>query len=119
MLPNFYYSYSLYHEAQAFDPTYPWPRITQLWKAVVSGVVFLVVKKWFIRNLKAYHLTRVKNIGKEPQDMTEKRANKMSKYVFSFFYFTFMTIYGYITTKDEAWMPWFLGGPAKDFTLMQ
>jgi hypothetical protein len=28
MLPNAYYSVCLYHEAQAFDPSYPWPRIT-------------------------------------------------------------------------------------------
>jgi len=43
----------------------------------------------------------------------------MGKYVFSFFYFLIVTIYGYITLKDEKWMPWFLGGTAQDFSLMQ
>jgi hypothetical protein len=85
----------------------------------VSGIFFLVTKKWVIKTLKPYHMTKVKNIGIESLETSEKRANKMSKYVFSFFYFTCMTLYGYYTTKDEKWMPWFLGGPAKDFTLMQ
>jgi len=59
-----------------------------------------------------YHLGCVKNVGKEDIGMTKKRAHKMGKYVFSLVYFIFATTYGYITTKDEKWMPWFLGGTA-------
>lgn len=118
ILPHIYYSACLYKEAQAFDPSYPWPQITELWKALVSGVFFLTAKAWVVKSTMSYHMGCVKNVGKEDIEMTKKRAHKMGKYTFSFFYFMFATTYGYITTKDERWMPWFLGGTAQDFSLM-
>merc|ERR1712166_304965 len=64
------YSASMYNVAQAVDPSFPWPQITEIWKSVVSAFVFFGTKKLVISATFDYHLTKVKNIGKEDLEMT-------------------------------------------------
>ena len=45
VVPFIYYSFSLYFAARAHRPDYPWPELTEMWKAFVSGTCFLATKK--------------------------------------------------------------------------
>merc|ERR1712086_807943 len=40
----------------------------------------------------------------------KKRSDKASKYVWMTFYYSAMSIYGYIVLKDSAWLPDYMGG---------
>ena len=48
LITHAYYSASMYNVAQAVDPSFPWPQITELWKTVVSAFVFFGTKKLVI-----------------------------------------------------------------------
>ena len=43
-IPYAYFCFSLYFKARALRPDYDWPALSELWKAAVSGVVFIAVK---------------------------------------------------------------------------
>lgn len=119
MGPHMYYSFCLYNEAQKFDPSYPWPQITELWLSVVVALCVSVFKGIVMKITYGFHRNCVKNVGIEEEDMTHKRAMKMGKYMFQFCYFILVTGYGYYTLMDEPWLHWTLGGKAEDFQLMQ
>jgi len=115
MGPHLYYSFSLYDQAQKYKPSYPWPQITELWKAVVSGVIFIVLKKGIIKYSYDFNLPYIKNQDIETKEETHRRTLKMGKYWFALGYFTFATSYGYYVLKDEPWFPYYLGGKAEGF----
>jgi hypothetical protein len=43
-----YYTFDLYVVAQEKRPEYPWAQLHELWKAVASGIFFLVAKNALI-----------------------------------------------------------------------
>jgi hypothetical protein len=108
VVPYMYYAFSMYFKARALRPDYDWPSLSELWKAAVSGVVFLMLKSFVIEHTFAFNTTICKN--QDDPEMLHLRAKKASKYVFQFCYFVFATTYGYYTLKDAVWLPWFLGG---------
>ena len=61
MGPHMYYSFTLLMEAQAYKPDYPWPQVSELWKAVVSGIVFIVIKKAIIKYAYDFNKPFIKN----------------------------------------------------------
>ena len=56
-----YYSFTLLIEAQAYKPEYPWPQATELWKAVVSGTILILIKKSMIKGLYDFNKPYIKN----------------------------------------------------------
>ena len=108
VVPFMYYSFGMYFQARAHRPDYEWPELSELWKAVVSGVLIIAYKSCVIKLFYPFNRTIAKN--QDQPDVCRLRALKASKYVFQFGYFVFASTYGYITLRDAPWMPWFLGG---------
>jgi hypothetical protein len=47
---------------------------------------------------------------KHDPELRHKRALKASKYVWMTFYYSAMSVYGYLLLKDSAWLPAYMGG---------
>jgi ceramide synthetase len=68
----------------------------------------MVVKKLTVKFTYSFNEKHAKS--RDDPKMHHDRAVKMSKYVFSIFYFSFVTAYGYYLFKDAPWLEWYLGG---------
>jgi len=108
VIPFLYMSFKLKFDAQARRPDFNWPSLTELWKAVVSGLFFILAKKLVIKLTYNFNAPICKD--QDDPELHDLRVKKASKYIFATLYFTFATSYGYYTLKDTPWLPWYLGG---------
>jgi hypothetical protein len=108
-IPFFYYSIEMYKQGRAQMPKdYPWFHWSEFWKCIVFGAILEFCK----RKALALFYPILNEYVKDKQDpeLRKKRALKASKYVWMTFYYTGMSIYGYIVLKDSAWLPEYMGG---------
>ena len=87
---------------------YPWFHYSEFWKCIAFGAVLEFCKRKIMAALYPIMYLYVKD--KQDPVLRNKRALKASKYVFMTFYYTSITIYGYIVLKDSAWLPDYMGG---------
>jgi len=77
VIPFMYYSLSMYFLARKIRPDYEWPELSELWKTAVSGVIFILLKKFTI--YATYDLNKRICKDQDKPEMLDLRAKKASK----------------------------------------
>lgn len=92
----------------ASNPTYDWPRYSDLLLALASTVIiliiFTVIQKLFTSTCHRFISPKYKGL-----ERTE-RSERMIKSAFKGTYFTFASVFAYYISKDTFFMPASLGG---------
>lgn len=87
---------------------YPWFHWSEFWKCIVFGAILEFCKRKAMTTVYPFLDRYVKD--KHDPKARKKRSDKASKYVWMTFYYSAMSIYGYIVLKDSAWLPDYMGG---------
>jgi hypothetical protein len=87
---------------------YPWFHWSEFWKCIVFGAILEFCKRKAMAAVYPFLDRYVKD--KHDPKARKKRSDKASKYVWMTFYYSAMSIYGYIVLKDSAWLPDYMGG---------
>ena len=98
----------IYQYVNKEQPDFPWPKFSDIWMSVAASGVMMFTSRFF--EMIFYHPCSLIVKDQHNPELKQHQTRKAAKYLYLFFFTTFMVLYGWTILKNTNWLPWYLGG---------